>query len=92
MAITVTLPDIISNTQSKDCLECRIVGGTCLLGAAIFVAMQAKHSKTSYGRTFIKLFSLGLGGFGVARLLNLKLPSNHDLHSQAKDLWTKMKP
>lgn len=61
----------VSGVDSKQCMECRWVGGTCLIGVASYVLYQSKDVKTQRGKIFSRTVAAALGLVGVARLLNL---------------------
>ncbi|EFX66343.1 hypothetical protein DAPPUDRAFT_302732 [Daphnia pulex] len=57
--------------MDKDCLGCRIVSGSGLIGAAAYIAHQSKKSVNKWGRLFMQISSFGFASVGAARLLNI---------------------
>ena len=44
----------------KDCMECRLVGGSGLLGAASYVAYQGSKNTRPGGKPLCYIFALGM--------------------------------
>lgn len=63
-----------SRPPLKDCLSCRVWGGIVHLGFAGFVGSHYNRFHDRFSRSFIALFSLGLGTLGVVRLFDLYNP------------------
>jgi len=63
-----------TTTTTKDCLSCRIWGGIVHLGFAGFVGSHYHRFQDRFSRSFIALFTLGLGTLGIVRLFNLYNP------------------
>jgi len=55
----------------KDCIGCRIVSGTGLLGAAAYIWHQSKSNSHKWGRLAMNCTSIGFAAVGTARLLNI---------------------
>jgi len=55
----------------KDCWSCRIYGTLFHLGVAGFVASHYKNMPSKSAKSFIVIFSSGVGYLGLARLFNL---------------------
>nr|CAH0105528.1 unnamed protein product [Daphnia galeata] len=57
--------------MDKDCLGCRIISGSGLIGAAAYIAHQSKKSVHKWGTLFMQITSIGFATVGAARLLNI---------------------
>jgi len=56
---------------NNDCLGCRIVSGTGLLGASAYILFQSKSNTNKWGRLAMNIMSIGFAAVGTARLLNV---------------------
>jgi len=59
------------NSDSSDCLGCRLVGGGGCLGASVYVSYHASKNTHPLGRSLSFLFAGGLAFVGVTRLMGL---------------------
>ncbi|GFY38129.1 hypothetical protein TNIN_360461 [Trichonephila inaurata madagascariensis] len=55
----------------KDCLACRILGGSSLLLCSVYVLSMGIRAKTRNAKISSYLFGSSLGYTGVARLLDI---------------------
>ncbi|EAT34580.1 AAEL013191-PA [Aedes aegypti] len=61
---------VVAN-RHKDCLPCRIVSGTGVLGMGVYVWIQAKKRPQAVGRFAMYGVAAVAGGIGIARLLDV---------------------
>lgn len=57
--------------RPRDCFSCRVISGTGVLGAGLYIGKQALTIRGGYGRGIMLIAATGFGGLGVARLLDL---------------------
>lgn len=58
-------------SRHKDCLPCRIVSGTGVLGMGVYVWVQAKKRPQAVGRYAMYGVAAVAGSVGIARLLDV---------------------
>ncbi|GLH07712.1 Uncharacterized protein GBIM_13151 [Gryllus bimaculatus] len=55
--------------RSKDCLECRLVGGIGMMGIGLYVGYNG-YLKTGFSRSGMICIACGAIGLGMARILD----------------------
>ncbi|KAJ6635142.1 hypothetical protein Bhyg_13725 [Pseudolycoriella hygida] len=65
-------PDsIVSKRHSEDCLPCRLVSGSGVVGIGGYIYSQAKHRPPGAGKNLIVCTALVTAYIGVARLVQI---------------------
>ncbi|XP_055603167.1 uncharacterized protein LOC129751591 [Uranotaenia lowii] len=57
--------------RHKDCLPCRLVSGTGVIGMGIYVYVQAKKRPQAVGRSAMYGVAAVAAGIGVTRILDV---------------------
>ncbi|KAK4002007.1 hypothetical protein OUZ56_003866 [Daphnia magna] len=57
--------------MDRDCLGCRLISGSGLIGAAAYIAHHSNKSKHKWSRVSMQMISIGFASVGSARLLNI---------------------
>ncbi|EDS39760.1 conserved hypothetical protein [Culex quinquefasciatus] len=65
------MPESVVASRHKDCLPCRIVSGTGVLGMGAYVWLQAKKRPQAVGRYALFSVAAVAAGVGVTRLLDV---------------------
>ncbi|OXU20821.1 uncharacterized protein LOC116417258 [Nasonia vitripennis] len=61
---------IVSN-RDRECFSCRLVSGTGLVGAGLYIGYHSKNLQKTVGKTIMLCIAGTTFGLGVARILDL---------------------